>query len=71
MRKLILIGLLTAAFGLSGCGLIQRQQAHWGGHTKVCVEGHSYIQFPTGTVEQHDDNGKPVLCGAAAKKAAG
>jgi hypothetical protein len=65
--KYLLIAAL--AVGLSGCGWVQRQQAHYAGHTKVCVEGVTYLQFPTGTTPQVTLDGKPVPCGSAAKVA--
>jgi hypothetical protein len=55
--------IIVAGLLMSGCqGAIQRQQAQWNGYTKVCVEGVTYIQFPTGTVVQRDRADHIVPC---------
>ena len=54
--------IILSALVLSGCGQIQREQAHWAGHTKVCVDGVTYIQFPTGAAVQRDRDDKIVPC---------
>lgn len=54
--------IVLAALALSGCGAVSRAGANLGGHSKVCVEGVSYLQFPSGAVVQVDRTGKPVPC---------
>lgn len=54
--------IIATALVLTGCGAIQRQEAHWAGRTKVCVDGVTYLQFPTGTVEQRTIDDKLVAC---------
>lgn len=53
---------IISALALSGCGQIQREQAHWAGYTKVCVDNVTYIQFPTGAAVQRDKDDKIVPC---------
>jgi hypothetical protein len=62
MRKITIFAVIALAVSLSGCGQVQRAQAHWFGHTKVCVDGVTYIQFPTGTTVQRDRQGNVVPC---------
>jgi len=61
--KILTVGCAALALvALAGCGQIQRTQAHWLGHTKVCIDGVTYIQFPTGTVVQRDRQDHVVPC---------
>ena len=58
-----LIGaLLVLAFVLSGCGSLNRQQAQLVGYSKICVENVTYLQFPSGVVEQRTIDDRLVLC---------
>jgi len=62
MKIAVIFGLLGSAMLLTGCGALDRTAANWSGYTKVCVEGVSYLQFPSGAVVQVDQQGKVVLC---------
>jgi len=58
----VFVALVLAAM-LSGCGFWSRQfVANTTGYDKVCVEGVSYLQFPSGSTLQVDIDGKPVAC---------
>ena len=59
MRKalVVLLGLT-----LCGCGGLKRTGAILSGWTKTCVEGVSYLQFPSGVTVQYDRSGKIVAC---------
>lgn len=50
------------ALCLAGCGAGSRTVAHLTGWSKVCVEGVSYLQFPSGVTVQYDRAGKVVTC---------
>lgn len=48
---------------LPGCaGGCQKMKAEISGHTEVCVDGITYMQFPTGTVLKVHEQGLPVGC---------
>jgi hypothetical protein len=59
--KLVLIGL--AALALTGCGWYERKVvANITGYSKTCVEGVTYLQFPSGVTPQLNIDGRPVAC---------
>jgi hypothetical protein len=59
--KIVLIGL--AALVLTGCGWFDRQVvANVTGYSKICVEGVTYLQFPSGVTPQLNIEGQPVTC---------
>jgi hypothetical protein len=59
--KIVLIGL--AALVLTGCGWFDRQVvANVTGYSKICVEGVTYLQFPSGVTPQLSIEGQPVTC---------
>ena len=59
--KIVLIGL--AALVLTGCGWFDRQVvANVTGYSKICVEGVTYLQFPSGVTPQLTIEGRPVAC---------
>jgi hypothetical protein len=60
MKKLAI--LLFVALSATGCGRCSRVEANLTGYAKVCVEGVTYIQFPSGSTVQVDLEGKPVAC---------
>ena len=48
---------------LSGCGWVDRKiVANVTGYSKTCVEGVTYLQFPSGVTPQVTIEGKPVSC---------
>ena len=49
-------------FLLSSCGYWNREVAKWTEYSKTCVDGVSYLQFPSGASLQVDKNGKPIEC---------
>jgi hypothetical protein len=57
----LLIAVLLAALAV-GCGAMQRSAANISGYSKVCVDGVSYLQFPSGATVQFDRAGKVVGC---------
>ena len=59
--KLILIAL--SALALTGCGWFDRYVvANTVGYSKTCVEGVTYLQFPSGVTPQLNIEGRPVTC---------
>ena len=58
----IICALVIAAVGISGCGQISRATANVTGHSTVCVDGVTYLQFPSGVAVKVDRSGKPVPC---------
>lgn len=59
MKSIILI---ASVLFLSGCGAINRMVASTLGVARECVNGVSYLQFPSGAALEVDINGKPVCC---------
>jgi uncharacterized lipoprotein len=48
---------------LSGCGWFDRKiVANVTGYSKTCVEGVTYLQFPSGVTPQITLESKPVSC---------
>lgn len=60
MKKYALAAVV--ALSLVGCGAAERSIANWTGYSKQCIEGVSYLQFPSGATVQVDQTGKPVTC---------
>jgi hypothetical protein len=59
--RIVLIGL--SALALTGCGWFDRYVvANTVGHSKTCVEGVTYLQFPSGVTVQVNADGKPITC---------
>jgi len=59
--KIVLIGL--AVLALTGCGWFDRKiVANVTGYSKICVEGVTYLQFPSGVTPQLSVEGRPVTC---------
>ena len=59
MKTLLVI---TIALSLTACGWVDRFGAGVTGHSKMCVDGVSYIQFTSGATAQLNQAGKPVTC---------
>lgn len=57
---LVIVALL--ALCLTGCGGANKVGAVFGGYVKTCVEGVTYLQFPSGAALMVDITGKPVGC---------
>lgn len=53
---------VALVIALAGCGNISRGVARVTGHSTVCVDGVTYLQFPSGVTVKVDRNGKPVPC---------
>jgi uncharacterized lipoprotein len=54
---------LLAVSVLSGCGWYDRKiVANVTGYSKICVEGVTYLQFPSGVSPQVNLEGRPVAC---------
>jgi len=66
MKKGFVVLLLALALSLVGCSLDSYRLAilTQGGVEKTCVDGITYLQFPSGSTVQVDMNGRPVRCGA-------
>lgn len=60
MKRLIF--LVLGCCLLFGCGAVQRGCAYMTGHDKICIEGVSYLQFPSGVTVQYNKDGKVVSC---------
>jgi hypothetical protein len=61
MIKMILIAALAAT--LTGCGWYERKVvANITGYSKTCIEGVTYLQFPSGVTPQLNIEGRPVDC---------
>jgi len=61
MIKMILIAALAAT--LTGCGWYERKVvANITGYSKTCVEGVTYLQFPSGVTPQLNIDGRTVAC---------
>jgi uncharacterized lipoprotein YehR (DUF1307 family) len=58
--KYVMIGLLTLS--LAGCGQWERTKANYTGYSEVCVDGVTYLQFPSGSSVKYDTSGKIVGC---------
>lgn len=57
-----LFAIIALACALSGCGLVQRFFANVKGSEQTCINGVSYLQFPSGATVEVDANGKPKTC---------
>ena len=55
-------GIVALAMAVTGCGQLSRAGAGLTGYSKTCVDGVTYIQFPSGAVVQRDANDKIVPC---------
>lgn len=63
MKKTIVVVLLLASAPLiAACGALDRTVANFSGWAKVCVEGVTYLQFPSGVTVQVDPEGRIVKC---------
>jgi len=62
MRILVATILFSMAL-LTGCGFYKRAiVANISGYDKICVEGVTYLQFPSGVAVQVDLSGKQIPC---------
>jgi len=60
--SLFLVISLLVLGSLSGCGACSRMKAHYSGFDRVCVEGVSYLQFPSGVSVEYAQDGKIRYC---------
>lgn len=58
--KYLMIAVL--AFGLVGCGQVDRTVAKYTGYSTVCVDNVEYIQFTSGATVKYDTKGNVVTC---------
>lgn len=61
-RTTLVVVLVTIVVASVGCGSLGRQVAQFTGWSKTCVEGVSYLQFPSGVTVQYGTDGKIVTC---------
>lgn len=59
MKKILVIPFV---FALAACGSIDKKVADYTGYSKTCIDGVSYIQFPSGASVQYDQTGKVITC---------
>lgn len=62
MKVIKIMLLLATPFMLVGCGQCQRNVAVITGHSKICVDGVSYLQFPSGVTVEYQTDGTIKLC---------
>lgn len=60
--KKVLVFLVLVSISLSGCGKLDRVQAHFIGYSKICIDNVQYIQFSSGATLQRDTQGFVVQC---------
>jgi hypothetical protein len=60
MIKALVIAL--TAITLTGCGMVEKSVAELHGYSKICVDGVTYLQFPSGATVQVDLQGNPIAC---------
>lgn len=61
-HTLVICVLSTVAVLLTACGSINREMAHYTGHSEICVDGVKYIQFSSGASVKYDAQGHVVQC---------
>lgn len=54
--------LLVLVIGLTGCGQLERISAGITGYSGICVDGVSYLQFPSGVTVEYTREGTIKLC---------
>lgn len=59
---IVIAVLLTASFVWVGCGNLSRTTANLTGYSRQCVEGVSYLQFPSGVTVEYTPDGKVKTC---------
>lgn len=59
--KLTTAAIIFSVF-LAGCGAADRGLAQLTGSTKVCVDGVTYLQFPSGVTPQYTIDNKLISC---------
>lgn len=63
MKKMLRFLLIATVLMLAGCGFVDRYfTANIKGHSKECIEGVSYLQFPSGVTVQYASDGKIKTC---------
>lgn len=56
------LAVLVTALALAACGDFERANAKLTGYSKICVDGVTYLQFPSGATPQLNRDGKLVTC---------
>lgn len=59
MKKIMVV---CACLILVGCGNVSRITANLTGHSEVCVNGVSYLQFPSGVTVKYNRDGTIAKC---------
>ena len=63
-KKMKYIAIIAVALTVSGCGWFDRYVvANVSGWSRACVEGVSYLQFPSGVTVEYTREGKIKTCG--------
>lgn len=63
LKKFFLLVILAATVTTSGCGWFDRYVvSNVKGHSNECVEGVSYLQFPSGVTVQYGTDSKVKTC---------
>ena len=63
MNKFMIIFAFVSACTLSGCGRYNRDSAYITGSTSMCIDGITYLQFPTGASVKYNRNTlQPTKC---------
>lgn len=60
MKYMITVSLVC--FALVGCGKFDKLSADISGHSIMCVQGVSYVQFSSGSSPLYSIDGKLVSC---------
>lgn len=63
MKKLSILVILMATLLMSGCGFYDRYvTANVTGYSTSCIDGVSYLQFPSGATVQYNADGTVKKC---------
>lgn len=57
-----IIGIFLVFVMLSGCGSCRHEMSKYSGYEKTCIDGVTYLQFPSGAAVQVNADGTPVTC---------
>lgn len=53
---------VVLALAVTGCGDLSRSQAQLVGVSETCIDGVTYLQFPSGASVKYDADGHVVAC---------
>jgi hypothetical protein len=60
MNKILFVAVVSIL--CVGCGNLNREVAKFTGYSRSCVDGVSYLQFPSGVTVEYTPNGKIKTC---------